>query len=639
VKEPAAVTRKNFNPAGMSTEEIERLKLEDGVRLHESVKVELGTYALQSGRHIVKPFLLVIARDTTHAGQLKQLIQSDKFFDGTYKTKVIQVDSSKTGEEEDEMIERLLRVEQPDEPTEIVIHVNMLKEGWDVTNLYTIVPLRAANARTLIEQSIGRGLRLPYGKRTGVMAVDRLNIIAHDRFQEIIEEANRPGSTIRLKQVILSPDQLKEKTVTVVSQSQLAAKLGIQPEHTSGNTLIPPDNQPPVFSVPGEQKLAKITYEVIRTLESQPQKLPTVNYLQRPEFQAQILQEVTNRYRPTQMELEGVTPKPDIASIVSKTTQLVIQQTIDIPRILVVPTGEVRSGFKSFSLDLGALKYPPPSEELWIQHLRTNELEVLALGSAGMEESRPENYIVSGLMDFDDVSYDNHADLLYELAGQVVNHLYTYLSEEDTKRVLRMYQREIARFVHAQMQQHYWEESGPLDVRISKGFTELKPSAYTASASDPILDFHHAPADKSNMAKYLFGGFKHCLYPVQKFQSDSERKLALILDREADKWFKPAKGQFQLFYKSGAEQLEYQPDFVAEAKSGIYMLEPKARNEMADPEVLAKRDVAVTWCKHASDHAVTYDGKPWKYVLIPHDAIVDNMTIDGLASHFTATPN
>jgi type III restriction enzyme len=80
---------------------------------------------------------------------------------------VIQVDSSRTGAEEEEMITRLLAVESVDEPTEIVIHVNMLKEGWDVTNLYTIVPLRAANARTLIEQSIGRGLRLPYGKRTG----------------------------------------------------------------------------------------------------------------------------------------------------------------------------------------------------------------------------------------------------------------------------------------------------------------------------------------------------------------------------------------------------------------------------------------------------------------------------------------
>ena len=135
VKEPAVVTRKNFNPAGMTAEAIELMKLQDGVRLHEQVKVELETYARESGNVIVKPFVLVIARDTTHAKQLIELIQSDAFFEGRYKTKVIQVDSSKTGAEEDEMVERLLKVEHTDEPTEIVIHVNMLKEGWDVTNL------------------------------------------------------------------------------------------------------------------------------------------------------------------------------------------------------------------------------------------------------------------------------------------------------------------------------------------------------------------------------------------------------------------------------------------------------------------------------------------------------------------------
>ena len=153
------------------------------------------------------PFLLVIARDTTHAGQLLTLIQSDGFFEGRYRDKVIQVDSSKTGAEEEAMIARLLKVEHNEEPTEIVIHVNMLKEGWDVTNLYTIVPLRAANARTLIEQSIGRGLRLPYGKRTGVTAVDRLNIVAHDKFQDIIDEANQPDSAIRLNVVELTVHQ------------------------------------------------------------------------------------------------------------------------------------------------------------------------------------------------------------------------------------------------------------------------------------------------------------------------------------------------------------------------------------------------------------------------------------------------
>ncbi|MGH7976687.1 MAG: DEAD/DEAH box helicase [Limisphaerales bacterium] len=637
VKEPAVVTRKNFNPAGMTQEAIEQMKLEDGIRLHESVKVELETFARESGNVIVKPFVLVIARDTTHAKELIDLIQSEDFFKGAYKSKVIQVDSSKTGAEEDEMVERLLKVEHTDEPTEIVIHVNMLKEGWDVTNLYTIVPLRAANARILIEQSIGRGLRLPYGKRTGVITVDRLNIIAHDKFQEIVDEAKKPDSVIRLQQVILEPEQLDEKTVTVVSQSQLASKLGLQPEQTTASTHIPQAADEPVFTTPEEQKVAQITYEVIRKLENQPQKLPSVSHLSKPEIQAAVLEEVKSQYRPSQLEMEGVTKQPDFAAIVAKTSEVVIQQTIDIPRILVVPTGKVQSGFNPFTLKLDTLKYPVVSEELWAKHLRTDQVDVIAMGKGGIAEARLEDYVVSGLVDFDDVSYDAHADLLYDLAGQVVKHLQSYLPDEhEIQKVLRCYQRDIARFVHVQMQEHYWEKATGYEVKIYKGFCDLKPSAYTAPASEPVLNYRQPPANKSNMAKYLFGGFKCCLFPVQKFQSDSERKLAVILERESLKWFKPAKGQFQIIYKFGADNPEYQPDFVAQTADAIYMLEPKAKNEMADPDVIAKKDAAVKWCKHASDHAATYHGKQWKYLLIPHDVIADNMTLDGLAKHFAA---
>jgi type III restriction enzyme len=637
VKEPAVVTRKNFNPAGMTGEAIELMKLQDGVRLHEQVKVELETYARESGNVIVKPFVLVIARDTTHAKQLIDLIQSDAFFEGRYKTKVIQVDSSKTGAEEDEMVERLLKVEHTDEPTEIVIHVNMLKEGWDVTNLYTIVPLRAANARILIEQSIGRGLRLPYGKRTGVNSVDRLNIIAHDKFQEIVDEAKKPDSAIHLQQVILEPEQLGEKTVTVVSQSQLASKLGLQPEQTTTSTLVPKAAEPPIFTTPEDQKVAQIAYQVIRKMENQPQLLPSVSHLTNADVQAAVLKAVTAEYRPSQLEMEGVTAKPDLAAIVAKTTELVIQQTIDIPRILVVPTGKVQSGFNAFTLKVDTLNYPPVSEELWAKHLRTDQVDVISTGAGGIEELRLEDYVVSGLVDFDDVSYDAHSDLLYDLASQVVKHLGTYLKDEhEVRKVLGAFQKDIAKFVHVQMQEHYWEKATGYEVKISKGFSELKPSAYTASATEPVMDYRQPPADKSNMAKYLFGGFKRCLYPVQKFQSDSERKLSVILEREAAKWFKPAKGQFQIYYKSGADHLEYQPDFVAETDSVIYMLEPKKKDEMTAADVVAKKDAAVKWCKQASDYAKTYSGKPWKYLLIPHDVIADNMTLDWLAAQFEA---
>jgi type III restriction enzyme len=106
------------------------------------------------------------------------------------------------------------------------------------------------------------------------------------------------------------------------------------------------------------------------------------------------------------------------------------------------------------------------------------------------------------------------------------------------------------------------------------------------------------------------------------------------LDRESLKWFKPAKGQFQIFYISNGEHLEYQPDFVAEMENVIYMLEPKASAMMGEAVILAKRDAAVRWCGQASDHANTCGGKPWQYVLIPHDVIAENMTLIGLAKQY-----
>lgn len=127
-----------------------------------------------------------------------------------------------------------------------------------------------------------------------------------------------------------------------------------------------------------------------------------------------------------------------------------------------------------------------------------------------------------------------------------------------------------------------------------------------------------------------------CLSSVQKFVSEAERVLAVILDRDAAKWFKPAKGQFQIYYKQSADHLEYQPDFVAETDLAIYMLEPKASNQMSDIIVLEKNDAAIQWCRNASDYAVANGGKVWRHVLIPHTSIAVNMTLGGLAAQFGA---
>ena len=72
----------------------------------------------------------------------------------------------------------------------------------------------------------------------------------------------------------------------------------------------------------------------------------------------------------------------------------------------------------------------------------------------------------------------------------------------------------------------------------------------------------------------------------------------------------------------------------ADFSNRLWGIEPKAKNEMTDTEVVAKTDAAVKWCKQASDHAATHTGKKWKYLLIPHDAIAENMTLDGPAKHY-----
>ncbi|GAK52434.1 type III restriction enzyme, res subunit, putative [Candidatus Moduliflexus flocculans] len=676
VKEPAVVTQKNFQPQNHSPAELERIKLEDGVRLHESVKVELETYARQTGERRVKPFMLIIARDTVHAKALLELMQSDSFFEGRYRERVIQVDSSTKGSQEDEFIARLLTVEHADDPTEIVIHVNMLKEGWDVTNLYTIVPLRAANARILIEQSIGRGLRLPYGRRTGVKAVDRLNIVAHDRFQEIVDEANRPDSVIRLEYVILDPTEQQRTPKTVISTPLIDAVLNGETHHqplpggefpafpsregqgvgysfengNGGGTDSPPGRgkgwvaetgnisithpQPLpggelTFATPEVRQIARLTRQAIQRRES----LPTSAYLEREETLTAIVSDVRERYAPpTQADLPGMAAQPDIAAIVAQTVHAVRRLTIDIPRIVVVPKGEVTTGFHPFRLETEHVRFQPVERDLLIRSLQTNEQEALRSGSRVVSEKRPEDYLVRQLIDFPDISYDAHADLLYELAGQMIRHLESYLAHDDMLNVAAYYQKPLAQLIHAQMQAHRWESAAGYDVTVTRGFMALKESAFTAV--DDIRDFRLPPANKSNIAQLVFGGFRRCLYATQKFQSDTERRLAVILDRDAEKWFKPALGQFQIFYPSGVEQKEYLPDFVAETAAQILLLEPKMSKEMEAKDVLAKRAAAVAWCRHASVHALQYGGKPWRYALIPHDAIADNMTLDGLIAHF-----
>ena len=341
--------------------------------------------------------------------------------------------------------------------------------------------------------------------------------------------------------------------------------------------------------------------------------------------------------KPRQGVLPGVAEEVDVASVVQETTERYCALSIDIPKIVVVPKGKVVCRYEDFDLDTGNINLQPVAGDILIQHLHDNQRYRLRDGSGIIAENRPEDYLVRGLKDFNDVSYDDHAPLLYKLSGQVVQRLRSYLTaEDDVINVLQYHQQTLANLIHAQMVQHFMESATDYEAHVTKGFRTMRPNNYTAAANEEVRNFRMPipEGEKSRIGSMVFGGFRKSLYSIQKFGSDPERRFAVILENDNDvlKWLKPAKGDFQISYKVDDS---YEPDFVVETKTGKLLCEPKRASEMKDEVVLAKADAAAVWCEHATRHAIENQGKPWKYLLIADTQIAEQMTLGGLAARCT----
>jgi type III restriction enzyme len=644
VKIPAVATRKDFRADQYSSKELEKIKLEDGIHHHEYVKVELQTYASTHQVKPVKPFMLVVAQDTSHASAIKTLIESTDFFEGRYRGKVIEVHSNQTGEESDEAMQRLLAVEH-DTNTEIVIHVNKLKEGWDVTNLYTIVPLRASASEILTEQTIGRGLRLPYGKRTGVEAVDRLTIIAHDRFQEIIDRANDAESIIRKVIFIGGNDaDIPDKKPQIITSPSYIELLTTGNRATQDDQVIADIGGHYEVKFQTEQRL-KVAEIVLKVVEEEAAKLSSSKELRKEDVQATVLRRVQQVVRdnlPIQRllpELESETKLSDeeVADIVFMVTEKLVELTLDVPKIVVLPTREVNYGFQDFDLNrLELINFQPVTQEILLQHLHNNQQTSIHWAGQDAHEERLENYLVRNLMDKDEIDYDEHADLLYKLSGQMVAHLRARLSNESqVENVLIYWQKQLSEFIWAQLREYQWTTPTDYTGKVTQGFEVLKPATFTLAAGESPRDFRAPIADKRAIRQMVFKGFSKCCYPYQKFDSvEGEWRLAQLLEDDNDvfKWMKPASGQFRIEYLNGQN---YEPDFVVECRNHYLLIEPKRADQMNADEVQLKARAARRWCGYANEHAKNNCNKLWFYLLIPHDSITLGRTLANLKTEYS----
>lgn len=605
LKTPVVMGRSNM--AGYSAADIEGMKIRDGLTQHEHRKAVLRQYCDDHDLPYVKPIVLIACKDTNHAKDIRSLIDSDGFLNGRYKGKVIEIHSNMKGEETEENVRLLLSIEKAENPIEIVLHVYKLKEGWDVNNLFTIIPLNAAKSDILAMQTIGRGLRLPFGFITGDEDIDTLDIVAHEHYRELVDEIKNsdifryrdldrtgvePTDTVDVSSPVDDAqlslfDQLVTDTGTLTfreadnpqtQQNLYDAYLRTFGPGRQRQTSEADDNQISLFDLPAQDGSSAGDQT-----PAIPEPAPTPAGDKKPMSKEEFVQ----KFR----EYSG--------------------RAISVPKILVQTTSEVK--FNRFQVRRTIQDFEVAMAKIE-RFDAVNQQFLAAVDAQILEVEDAMNTLACMLLDsIPELSYDD-ADFIIDVADQYLAQIEG--DEEDKRKIVRRYATLIVSDIRAQIFEHV--ERKTQDIHTVQKDLILFRRFVKNIRKDGRVRFDRPFTDKANIRKYLFTGYKKGYYTENGFDSDTERLFSIILeeDPEVIRWIKPPLNQLGLFWQAGQQ---YNPDFLVETATHKYMVEVKAANEVTAQDVVAKAREGIRWCRFAS--TADPDHKPWVYRLITDENI------------------
>ena len=623
---PFAVTRTDVDLYNFGDEQTDKLMLKDGIICHERIKQKLQVYAANSGKPLVKPFMLVVCKDTAHAKWVEDYIKSDAFCGGVYKTKIVVVHSKQGKAESDANTKMLLEVEKTDNPTEIVIHVDKLKEGWDVNNLYTIVPLRTAASKILREQMVGRGLRLPYGERTGDKDVDSVMLTAHDKFSDILDEARKGDSIFKAGNIIKAEEIEPEEVVA----TQLALDLrepneeldaacedmGIERSEQVDNVLKAVQDT--------------ISHEVYKTIQTSQTHTVTTE-------DARVI---------TEKAVAAVTENTDLAKTFDENTLPLFrkwtgEQTkkihkaaekkfIPIPQIRITDAGAEEYVFTDFDLDLSQFTHEPLTNDMLIQNLEDqSDIQRVNAGAIDFEGYDPKKVILAELRKKPEIDYNKCKKLLFKLITAAVEYYESKYGTNGMQNIIMMYKRDIAERIYKQMMQHFYCDNGLIQEEVIGTRKYNLSSEFSYRSTAPLYDNF-----SGDIRSVCFTDIKKGVFSKAKFDSaEGELSFARIIERDDDviNWLRPAPREFNITYNHGRN---YEPDFVVEAEDTIYLVEVKAKKDIDNPDVVAKKKRGIQYCETVTHWSDANGYKPWKYLFIPADEIYQNTTFGMLTKRY-----
>jgi len=250
----------------------------------------------------VKPLTILVTRDISECKRLTEklidfLVEQESIPRKDAEKKVLIVTSAR---EHEANVRALADVDRSDNPVEWITSVSMLTEGWDVQNVFQIVPHeeRAFNSKLLIAQVLGRGLRVPDAYRGEWPVVTVFN---HDawssRIKHLVDEVMEIEIRLYSYPVAKSPDYNFTLHQLDYSKTQTVEEFEQKGKYDFGKGFITLVSQVPALerettyirAVTGDQRTKKTLVRY---------KMYTVD---------QVAEDIHNKYGAIDMETEGET--------------------------------------------------------------------------------------------------------------------------------------------------------------------------------------------------------------------------------------------------------------------------------------------------------------------------------------------
>jgi type III restriction enzyme len=545
-----------------------KTKLRDGVRLLEAKAKAVEAYCSASGMPPIRPMMLVVARSIEDANEAAGILTDPGFAGGAYADSILNINSSSP----EEALDALDEVESPSSKVRIIVSVGMLKEGWDVKSVYVIASLRPSISDILTEQTLGRGMRLPFGAYTGIEMLDTLEVLAHERYQELLKKANVINEAFIDYRVWMSTTRRADgREVAVIERSETATPVAGE----DGSEPGAPEPGAPVATVTSvETRLEHVEAEVVQ-------------------LSALMLPRDDMSLRIPKLVMQGVQSKFTLSDITDRDPfkrlgeRLAADADGELRRVKVsARTVTGRDGLTtthlvtSDAVDKVSSQVPLlPLEEA------RSRLADLVLGSDAVPARAIERARLAPIMDA----------LVAGLGDKAVPVLSTNLD------------RVAARVIDL----------------ISRGHKEFAPKPSYEDVVE-VVDFGNARLQRPTASGDRFGKFERQagyegwakgMYPQAWFDSGTELEAANIMDAapEVAFWVRLERNDCPILW-TGMKTL-YNPDFIVVETAGThYMVEIKMEKEGSTPSVLGKAEAALRWVNHVNADSKT--DAAWAYLLV-----------------------